>query len=95
MCYDLSRASDRALRHVEVSAATGCPPRMFARALATGVAEPAAQSALQLFFEEGDVDMLVDLVTEGASTFDILADLSRGLLPPGHPTTIFLSEPPA
>lgn len=67
---------------------------MFAQAPATGFAESAARPALRLFFAEGDADMLVDLVTEGASTFEILAGLSRTLLPPGHPTTLFLSEPP-
>jgi hypothetical protein len=94
MLYDLTRASDRALRHVEVSAATACPPEAFARVLATGIDDPVARPALRLFLEEGDADMLVDLVTEGASSFAVLADLSRALLPPDHPTTVFLREPP-
>ena len=94
MPYDLTRASDRALRHVEVSAATNCPPDVFARVLATGIDDPIARSALRLFLEEGDADMLVELVTEGASSFAVLADLSQALLAPDHPTVQFLREPP-
>ena len=94
MPYDLSRATDRALRHIEVSASTGCSPAAFARALATGDFVPTAQPALTLLFDEGDADVLVELVTEGASTFATLAALSHALLPAGHPTTRFLSEPP-
>ena len=67
--YDLRRASDRALRHVDVSATTGCPPDAFAHALATGVDNPVTRHALRLFLEEGDADMLIDLVTEVRAAF--------------------------
>lgn len=92
--YDLTRAVDRAMRHVEVSAATGCAPVDFAEALRTGMVTGPAREALRLFLEEGDEQMLVDLVTEGASSFECLARLAQNLLPADHPTTAFLGAPP-
>lgn len=92
--YDLTRAVDRALRHVEVSAASRCAPVDFAEALRTGTATGRAHEALRLFLEEGDEQMLVDLVTEGATSFECLGGLAQHPLPAGHPTTASLSAPP-
>ena len=93
--FDLSKATDRALRHVEVSAETGCTPEEFARALRDGRADKNSRLAVALFLDEGDPDAIVEIVAQAASTFASLAQLARDLLPPNHPTTAFLEEPPA
>ena len=90
----MSRATDRALRHVNVSFKSDCPAAAFADALRTGHATPDSKDAVTLFLEEGDEQMLFDLVMEGSSTFETLADLAVKLLPASHPTTAFLMEPP-
>ncbi len=92
--YDLSKATDRALRHVEVSAETGCTPAAFAQALRSGRADGASRLAVALFLAEGEPDAIVEIVAQQASTFRTLAQLARDLLPPRHPTTAFLEEPP-
>lgn len=91
--YDPRRATDRALRHVEVSADTGCTLEAFASALRSGRPEGASRRAIALFLAEGEPDAIVAIVAQGASTFSTLAKLARDLLPPGHPTTAFLEGP--
>lgn len=92
--YDLSRATDRALRHVEVSAETGCTPEQFAQALRNGRADEGSRLAVALFLDEGEPDAIVAIVAQRASTFATLARLARDLLPHDHPTTAFLEDSP-
>lgn len=91
--YDLSRAADRALRHVEVSFQSECSPAAFAEALERGRWTDTTRAALTLFLAEGDEQMLLDLVTEGSSTFNALGRLCDELLPADHPTGNFLKWP--
>ena len=94
MDYDLSRATDRALRHVNVSAATCCGREAFAMALKTGRVDHHTEAAVRLFLCEGEEHAFSDIVGEGASSYATLAELALELLPPDHPTTRHLCEPP-
>ena len=92
--YDLGKATDRALRHVHVSSETACTTEAFEKALKTGDIDHITAPAVRLFLSEGDEHSLVEVVTQKASSFGILAKLAHDLLPPGHPTILFLTEPP-
>ena len=92
--YDLSRAADRALRHVEVSFRSDCSPTAFSESLRTGKWSSTTRAVLTLFIKEGDEQMILDLVTDVLSTFAVLGRFSEELLPPDHPTARFLKAPP-
>ena len=79
-------------RHLNVSASRPVTPESFAHILSTGVADDQFKDHLVSFFDEATSADFADIVAEGASSFDRLANLARSVLPEGHRSRIFLDD---
>lgn len=79
-------------RHLNVSASRRVTPEAFASVLSTGIVDDLYRDHLVSFFDEATSADFADLVAQGASSFERLANLAKTVLPEGHQSRAFLDE---